>query len=102
MEVRPNGRKQAIDFVWGLSNDALTTSQKDSISAALADKTDETASLYFLAPVPEQWVDCFETASQPLLCLEELLLAFCEYSACLCPYLASERMHCKILAPSVA
>jgi len=54
MEVRPNGRKEAIEFVWRQPDAALTLSQKHSITAALAKDTDETTSLYFVAPLSEQ------------------------------------------------
>lgn len=65
MEVRPNGRKQAIEFVWRQPDAALTLSQKQSITAALAKDTDETASLYFLAPLSEQWVGTLKGLLEP-------------------------------------
>jgi len=65
MDVRPNGRKEAIEFVWRQPDAALTLSQKQSITAALAKDTDETASLYFLAPQPEQWVGTLKKLIEP-------------------------------------
>ena len=56
MDSKPSCRKDAIEFVWRQPDTALTYSQKQSIAAALAKDTDHTASLYFLAPLPEQWL----------------------------------------------
>jgi len=65
MEVRPNGRKEAIEFVWRQPDAALTLSQKQSITAALAKDSDETATLYFLAPLSEQWVGTLKGLLEP-------------------------------------
>ncbi|KAL0034237.1 hypothetical protein WJX77_004781 [Trebouxia sp. C0004] len=65
MEVRPNGRKEAIEFVWRQPDAALTLSQKQSITAALAKDTDATATLYFLAPLSEQWVGTLKGLLEP-------------------------------------
>ena len=59
------GRKEAIEFVWRQPNAALTLSQKQSIIAALAKDTNETASLYFLAPLSEQWVGILKGLPEP-------------------------------------
>ncbi|DBA96438.1 TPA: hypothetical protein ACH3X1_015330 [Trebouxia sp. C0004] len=74
MEVRPNGRKEAIGFVWNQPDAALTLSQKQSITAALAKDTDETASLYFLAPVLEQWVGTLKELLEPTDQIQRLQL----------------------------
>jgi len=65
MDVRPNGRKEAVEFVWRQPDAAFTLSQKQSITAALAKDTDETASLYFLAPLSEQWVGTLKGLIEP-------------------------------------
>ncbi len=56
MRRQPHGRKEAIEFVWRQPDTLLTLSEKQSIAAALAKDTDDTASSLFVAPYPEQWV----------------------------------------------
>jgi len=129
MEVRPNGRKEAIEFVWRQPDAALTLSQKHSITAALAKDTDETASLYFVAPLSEQWVGTlkglleptgtfhcaakfflhFHRPSESIHCrlsasyvTRGVAVEFCAYPACLHLHLASEKSQCSLSPSSVA
>ena len=53
---QPHGRKEAIEFVWRQPDKHLTLLEKQSIAAALAKGTDDTATSLFVAPCPEQWV----------------------------------------------
>ena len=80
MEVRPNGRKEAIEFVWRQPDAALTLSQKQSITAALAKDTDETASLYFLAPLSEQWVGILKGLLAPTGTFHRAAMFFCIFT----------------------
>ena len=65
MDGRPNGRKKAIEFVWRQPDADLTLSQKQTIVAALAKDTDETATLYFLSPLSENWVCTLKRSIEP-------------------------------------
>ena len=56
MVAKPTGVDEAIDFVWSQPDAALTPSQKQSITAALAKETDVVARRFFFAPDPEHWV----------------------------------------------
>lgn len=56
MESQPHGRRKAIEYVWRQPDTLLTVSEKQSIAAALAKGTDDTATSLFVAPFPEQWV----------------------------------------------
>ncbi len=96
MDIKPNGRKEAIEFVWRQPDTALTPSQKQSITAALAKDTDDTASLYFLAPRLEQWVGTLKELLAPTGILPvggKLWLHF---------HKAAEQYHCRVSALSVA
>ncbi len=83
MEVRPKGRKEAIEFVWRQPDAALTVSQKQSVTAALAKDTDETASLYFLAPLPTQWVGTLKGLLEPTGALHRAAKFVCTFTGIL-------------------
>ncbi len=83
MEVRPSGRKEAIKFVWRQPDAGLTLSQKQSITAALAKDTDETASLYFLAPLPKQWVGTLKGMLEPTGAFHRAAKFFCIFTGLL-------------------
>ena len=80
MEVRPNGRKEAIEFVWRQPDAAVTLLQKQSITAALAKDTDETASLYFLAPLSEHWVGILKGLLEPTGTFHRAAMCFCMFT----------------------
>ncbi len=85
---RPTGVDDAINFVWSQPDTLLNTSEKQNLTAVLANKTDAVASRYFFAPDPEQWVGT----------LRELLAPTGNMSVCNQSWLpfhkASEHTHC--------
>jgi len=92
MDSKPSCRKDAIEFVWRQPDAALTSTQKQSIAAALAKDTDHTASLYFLAPIPEQWLGTLKELLAPtgtLLVCGKLYMEL---------YTASEQSRCSLSA----
>ena len=91
MEVRPNGQKEAIEFVWRQPGAALTLSQKQSITAALAKDTDETASFYFLAPLSEQWVGTLKEMLEPTGNFHRTAKFFCSFTGLLRVFTAASQ-----------
>ena len=64
MDNKPSCRIEAIKFVCRQPDTALTSSQKQNITAALAQGTDDTACLYFHGP-PEHWLGRLKTLVAP-------------------------------------
>lgn len=64
MDNKPSCRIEAIQFVCRQPDTPLTSSQKQNITAALAQGTDDTACLYFRGP-PEHWLGTLKTLVAP-------------------------------------
>ena len=62
---RPTGVDDAIKFVWRQPDTLLTTAEKRTLNAVLAEKTDVVASRYFSAPDPAQWVGTLKGLVEP-------------------------------------
>ncbi|KAL3158838.1 hypothetical protein ABBQ32_011563 [Trebouxia sp. C0010 RCD-2024] len=56
MVNKPSTVDEAIAYVWDLPDSVLEPSEKQSLAAALAEKTDAVARRYFSAPSPQLWV----------------------------------------------
>lgn len=56
MSSRPSTVDEAIKYVWDLPDSVLKPSDKQSIVATLADKTDGVARRYFSGPTSEMWL----------------------------------------------
>ena len=56
MVEKPSTVDEAIAYVWDVSDMAIGPADKQSLAAALAEKTDAVARRYFSAPNAELWV----------------------------------------------
>ena len=56
MVEKPSTVDEAIAYVWDVSDMVIGPADKQSLAAALAEKTDAVARRYFSAPNPELWV----------------------------------------------
>ena len=56
MVEKPSTVDEAIAYVWDIPDTVIGPADKQSLAAALAEKTDAVARKYFLAPNPELWV----------------------------------------------
>lgn len=56
MVNKPSTVDEAIAYVWDVPDTVLEPSEKQSLNALLAEKTDAVARRYFTAPRPELWV----------------------------------------------
>ena len=88
MVKKPSTADEAIAYVWDVTDTVIGPADKQSLAAALAEKTDADARRYFYAPSPELWVGTLRellkptgtfswtlvmTCTAPLLCLDRLL-----------------------------
>ncbi|DBB12937.1 TPA: hypothetical protein ACH3X3_005686 [Trebouxia sp. C0006] len=76
---RPTGIDDAIKFVWRQPDTLLTTAEKRTLNAVLAEKTDVVASRYFSAPDPAQWVGTLKGLLEPTDDREESFLSYEEF-----------------------
>lgn len=65
MVDKPSTADEAIAYVWDLPNTILEPSEKQSLAAALAEKTDAVARRYFSAPSPDLWVGTLKVLLKP-------------------------------------
>ena len=77
MVKNPSTVDEAIACVWDTSDTVLGPSEKQSLTAALAEKTDAVARRYFSAPNPELWLGTLKELLNPtgifqLLCSHDM------------------------------
>ena len=85
MVNKPSTVDEAIAYIWHLPDTVLKPSEKHSLTALLAEKTDAVAGRYFSAPGPELWVGTLKELLKPTgilsltcaTCSCGLLLAAC-------------------------
>ncbi len=65
MVKNPSTVDEAIAYLWDTSDTMLGPSEKQSLVAALAEKTDAVARRYFSAPNPELWVGTLKELLKP-------------------------------------
>ena len=56
MVGKPSTVDEAIAYVWDVPDAVIRPADKQKLAAALAEKTDVVARMYFSAPNPELWV----------------------------------------------
>ena len=65
MVEKPSTVDEAIAYVWDVSDMVIRPADKQSLAAALAEKTDAVARRYFSAPSPELWVGTLRELLKP-------------------------------------
>ncbi|DBB01776.1 TPA: hypothetical protein ACH3X1_000393 [Trebouxia sp. C0004] len=65
MVNKPSTVDEAIAYIWDLPDTVLKPSEKHSLTALLAEKTDAVAGRYFSAPGPELWVGTLKELLKP-------------------------------------
>ena len=65
MVEKPSTIDEAIAYVWDVPNTVIGPADKQSLVAALAEKTDAVARRYFSAPNPELWVGTLRELLKP-------------------------------------
>ncbi|KAL3150579.1 hypothetical protein ABBQ32_000389 [Trebouxia sp. C0010 RCD-2024] len=65
MVNKPSTVDEPIAYVWDLPESVLEPSEKQSLVAALAEKTDAVARRYFSAPEPQLWVGTLKALLTP-------------------------------------
>ncbi|DBA79583.1 TPA: hypothetical protein ACH3X1_008273 [Trebouxia sp. C0004] len=65
MVNKPSTVDEATAHIWDLPNTVLKPSEKHSLTALLAEKTDAVARRYFSAPGPELWVGTLKELIKP-------------------------------------
>ena len=65
MVNKPSTFDEAIAYIWDLPDIILEVSEKQSLAAVLAEKTDAVARRFFSAPSPELWVGTLKVLLQP-------------------------------------
>ena len=65
MVEKPSTVDEAIAYVWDVSDTVIGPADKQSLAAALAEKTDAVARRYFFAPNPELWVGTLRELLKP-------------------------------------
>ena len=65
MVEKPSTVDEAIAYVWDVSDTVIGPADKQSLAAALAEKTDAVARRYFSAPNPELWVGTLRELLKP-------------------------------------
>ena len=64
MVNKPSTVDEAIAYIWDFPETILEPSEKQSLAAALAQKTDAAARWFFSAPSPELWVGTLKVLLQ--------------------------------------
>ena len=62
---KPSTVDEAIAYVWDVPDTVIGPADKQSLAAALAEKTDAVARRYFSAPNPELWVGTLRELLKP-------------------------------------
>lgn len=65
MVEKPSTVDEAIAYVWAVPDMMIGPADKQSLAAALAEKTDAVARRYFSAPNPELWVGTLRELLKP-------------------------------------
>ena len=65
MVEKPSTVDEAIAYVWDVPDTVIGPADKQSLAAALAEKTDAVARRYFSAPNPELWVGTLRELLKP-------------------------------------
>ncbi|KAA6429218.1 MAG: hypothetical protein FRX49_00614 [Trebouxia sp. A1-2] len=65
MGEKPSTVDEAIAYVWDVPDTVIGPADKQSLAAALAEKTDAVARRYFSAPNPELWVGTLRQLLKP-------------------------------------
>ena len=65
MVEKPSTVDEAIAYVWDIPDTVIGPADKQSLAAALAEKTDAVARRYFSAPNPELWVGTLRELLKP-------------------------------------
>ena len=65
MVNKPSTVDEALAYVWALPDTAMKLLEKQSIAAALAERTDTVARRYFSSPDPEDWVGTLKELLKP-------------------------------------
>ena len=65
MVEKPSTVDEAIAYVWNIPDTLIGPADKQSLAAALAEKTDAVARRYFFAPNPEPWVGTLRELLKP-------------------------------------
>ena len=65
MVKKPSTIDEAIAYVWDIPDMVIGPADKQSLVAALAEKTDAVARRYFSAPNPELWVGTLRELLKP-------------------------------------
>ena len=65
MVEKPSTVDEAIAYVWAVPDTVIWPADKQSLAAALAEKTDAVARRYFSAPNPELWVGTLRELLKP-------------------------------------
>ena len=65
MVGKPSTVDEAIAYVWDIPDTVIGPADKQSLVAALAEKTDAVARRYFSAPNPELWVGTLREMLKP-------------------------------------
>ena len=72
MVKKPSTVDEAIAYVWDVPDTVIGPADKQSLAAALAEKTDAVARRYLSAPNPELWVGTLRELLQTNRCLQGL------------------------------
>ena len=65
MVKTPSTADEAIAYVWDIPDRVIGPADKQSLAAALAEKTDAVAMRYFSAPNPELWMGTLRQLLKP-------------------------------------
>ena len=65
MVEKPSTIDEAIAYVWDVPDTVIGPADKQSLAAALAEKTDAVARRYSSAPIPDLWVGTLRELLKP-------------------------------------
>ncbi len=83
MVEKPSTVDEAIAYVWDVPDTVIELADKQSLAAALAEKTDAVARRYFSAPIPELWVGTLRELLKPTGTFSQTYINHDMYDLCL-------------------
>ena len=96
MVEKPSTIDEAIAYVWAIPDTMIGPADKQSLAAALAEKTDAVARRYFSAPNPELWVGTLRELLKPTGTFSQTQFdSGCNFRCWACYWIACLRFVCE-------
>ena len=97
MVEKPSTVDEAIAYVWAVPDTVIGLADKQSLAAALAEKTDAVARRYFSAPNPELWVGTLRELLKSTGTFSQTQFdSGCNFRCCVCYWIPCLRFECEV------